>query len=47
MLDPYADPYALEDYIHLKIISLDYISKMAAWERKQNSQKLKDAKSDF
>jgi hypothetical protein len=36
-----------EDYIHLKIISLDYVSKKADRERKQNSQKLKDAKSDF
>lgn len=36
-----------EDYIHLKIISLDYVSKKADWERKQNSKKLKDAKSDF
>lgn len=36
-----------EDYIHLKIISLDYISKKDNWEKKQNSQKLKDAKSDF
>lgn len=36
-----------EDYIHLKIISLDYVSKKADRERKQNSQKLKNAKSDF
>lgn len=36
-----------EDYIHLKIISLDYVAKKAAWESKQNSKKLKDAMSDF
>jgi len=36
-----------EDYIFIKIVSLDYLSKKTEWENKQNSQKLKDAKSDF
>lgn len=36
-----------EDFIHLKITSLDYISKKENWEKNQNSQKLKDAKSDL
>ena len=36
-----------EDYIYLMINSLDYSSKTNAWENKQNSQKLKNAKSDF
>jgi len=36
-----------EDYIILRIISLDYSSKEAAWENEQSSQKLKGAKSDF
>jgi hypothetical protein len=36
-----------EDYIHLKITSLDYVAKKSAWESKQNTKKLKDAMSDF
>lgn len=36
-----------EEFIFLKIISLDYVAKKAAWESKKNSKKLKDAMSDF
>ncbi len=36
-----------EKFIFLKIISLDYVAKEAAWESKHNSKKLKDAMSDF
>lgn len=36
-----------EDYINLKIVSLDYLTKKAEWEKKKTSEKLKDAKSDF
>lgn len=36
-----------EEYIRFEIVSLDYLSKKGDWERKQNSQKIKDARSDF
>ena len=36
-----------EDYIHLKIVSLDYLTKKNALEKKKDSDKMKDAKSDF
>ena len=36
-----------EDYIHLKIVSLDYLSKKIALENKKSADKMKDAKSDF
>lgn len=36
-----------EDYINLKIVSLDYLTKKNALEKKKASDKMKDAKSDF
>lgn len=36
-----------EKYIVLEIVSLDYLTKKKALEKKESSDKMKDAKSDF
>lgn len=36
-----------QDYIHLKIVNLNYLTKKKALEDKKAADKLKDAKSDF